>query len=82
MLYQLSYLGAAPNAARGERRFIVRRGGAVQPPCEFCEDRRAARRRLEILPNSRASAGLENAQMAYFGSSGSSSSSLSRAGMA
>lgn len=35
MLYQLSYLGAAPNAARGERRFIVRRGGAVQPPAEF-----------------------------------------------
>ena len=35
MLYQLSYLGVAPNAARGERRFIVRQGRAVQPSAEF-----------------------------------------------
>ena len=35
MLYQLSYLGAAPNAARGERRFIVRLGSPVQPPAGF-----------------------------------------------
>lgn len=32
MLYQLSYLGAAPKHVQGERRFIVRPKGPVQPP--------------------------------------------------
>ncbi len=48
MLYQLSYLGAAPNAARGERRFIVRPGFPVQPPAGFPGLKSGDRRRGKI----------------------------------
>jgi len=68
--------------ARGERRFIERPGRAVQPSPDFPALQTGTRHLRKIHPDSRTSGTTELSQNGYFGSSMSSSSSVSRAGMA
>ena len=83
MLYQLSYLGIAPNRAqtepRGSARFIVRRGTPVQPPTDFRGIQKATPQAHKSLETN---VSLKRFREAQESSEASSSSSVARAGMA